>query len=67
MPKLVLKNIGNGMDTIYEVHDDVATKMVADGKAIRLPDGVLREVEAPKKPAAKKAATYKTKDMSAKD
>ena len=67
MPKLVLKHIGNGMDTAYEVHDDVAIAMVDAGEAIRLPDGVLREVEGSKKPAKKKAATYKTKDMSAKD
>ena len=62
MPKLVLKHIGNGQDTAYEVHDDVATQMVADGKAIRLPDGVLREVEKVEKPK-KKEAEYKTKDM----
>ena len=56
-----------------------ADKLVAEGKAVRLPDGIYREVhkiakkepaekaEAEKKPAEKKAATYKTKDMSAKD
>ena len=61
MPKLVLKHIGNGHDNAYEVHDDVATKMVEDGKAIRLPDGILREVE---KSAKKKVeAEYKTKEM----
>jgi hypothetical protein len=61
MPKLVLKHIGNGMDTVYEVHDDVATKMVEDGTAIRLPDGILREVEKPK--AKKVEADYTTKEM----
>ena len=61
MPKLVLKALGNGFDHVYEVHDDVATKMVEDGKAIRLPDGILREVE---KSAKKKVeAEYKTKEM----
>lgn len=61
MPKLVLKKIpnGNGMDTAYEVHDDVATKMVKDGKAIMMPDGILREVEKPKKVDA----DYATKEM----
>ena len=66
MPKLVLKAIpgGNGMDTAYEVHDDVATKMVEEGKAIRLPDGVLREVVKVEKPKAKKVeAEYTTKEM----
>jgi hypothetical protein len=49
------------------IHDDEATKLVKAGKAVRLPDGVLREVVAPAKAKkAKKAATYKTKDMSAK-
>ena len=65
MPKLVLKHIGNGQDTAYEVHDDVATKMIADGKAIRLPDGVLRELEVKVKPK-KTEADYKTKDMTPK-
>lgn len=61
MPKLVLKKIpnGNGMETAYEVHDDVATKMVKDGKAIMMPDGILREVEKPKKVDA----DYATKEM----
>ena len=62
MPKLVLKHIGNGMDTAYEVHDDVATKMVEDGKAVRLPDGVLRELEVVAKPK-KVDADYETKEM----
>ena len=63
MPKLILKHIGNGQDTAYEVHDDVATKMVEDGKAIRLPDGVLRELEVKVEKPKKKEAEYKTKDM----
>ena len=66
MPKLVLKAIpgGSGMDTAYEVHDDVAAKMVEDGKAIRLPDGILREVEKVSKPKTKKVdAEYTTKEM----
>ena len=62
MPKLVLKHIGNGMDTAYEVHDDVATKMVKDGKAIMMPDGILREVEKVEKPK-KVDADYSTKEM----
>ena len=69
MPKLVLKKIpnGGGMDTAYEVHDNIATKMVADGKAIVLPDGILREVEKVEKPKAKKVeADYTTKEMSPK-
>ena len=68
MPKLILRKIPTGPGELaYMIEDDEATRLVDAGKAIRLPDGVLREVEAPKKPAAKKAATYKTKDMSAKD
>ena len=63
MPKLVLKHIGNGMDTAYEVHDDVATKMVEDGKAVRMPDGVLREIEKVAKPK-KVDADYTTKEMT---
>ena len=63
MPKMVLKHIGNGMDTAYEVHDDVATKMIKDGSAIMLPDGILREVEKVAKPATKVEAEYTTKEM----
>ena len=70
MPKLILRQHPTGPGELaHEIHDDEATKLVAEGKAVRLADGVLREVVAPAKaPAkAKKAATYKTKDMSAKD
>lgn len=68
MPKLILRKIPTGPGELaHMIEDDEATRLVEAGKAIRLPDGVLREVEAPKKPAKKKAATYKTKDMSAKD
>ena len=63
MPRLVLKSIGNGMDTVYEVPNSVANKMIADGKAIMLPDGIVRELEAP---AKKVEAEYKTKDMKPK-
>ena len=65
MPKLVLKKIpnGNGMETAYEVHDDVATKMVEDGEAIVMPDGILREVEKVAQPEKKVDADYTTKEM----
>ena len=68
MPKLILRKIPTGPGELaYMIEDDEATRLVDAGKAVRLPDGVLREVEGSKKPATKKAATYKTKDMSAKD
>jgi hypothetical protein len=68
MPKLILRKIPTGPGELaHVIHDDEATKLVKAGKAVRLPDGVLREVVAPAKAKkAKKAATYKTKDMSAK-
>ena len=65
MPKLVLKALGNGFDHAYEVHDDEARDMIVDGRAIMLPDGILREVEKKvTKPKTKKVeAEYKTKEM----
>ena len=68
MPKLILRQHPTGPGELaYEIHDDEATKLVDAGKAVRLNDGVLREIEAPAKAAPKKSAKYKTKDMSAKD
>ena len=64
MPRLVLKKVAAspGMETAYEVSNSVADKMIKDGKAIMLHDGIMREVEKVEKPK-KKEAEYKTKDM----
>jgi hypothetical protein len=68
MPKLILRKIANGPGELaHMIEDSEADRLVAAGEAIRLHDGVLREVDAPTKPAKKAAASYKTKDMSAKD
>ena len=43
-----------------------ADKLVADGKAVRLPDGIYREVHkvVKKEPAEKAEAEYTTKEMT---
>ena len=64
MPKLVIKSIGNGMDTAYEVPTSVAMKMIEDGDAVMLPDGIVREHVKVEASAKKKVeAEYKTKEM----
>ena len=45
MPKLILRKHPTGPGELaYEIHDDEATRLVEAGKAIRLPDGILREL-----------------------
>ena len=65
---LILRPGPNG-EIAYLIAIKEADEMVKKGTAVRLPDGVYREVKvaAPKKAPAKKAAaekaTYSTKEM----
>lgn len=58
---LILRSTTVG-ERAFEILQKDADKMVKDGKAERLPDGVYRELETPKK-----KRSYKRKDVKAED
>ena len=68
---LILRPLPNGGELAHEILIADAQALADAGLAERTFDGIYRELKdvktVPKKPAKKKAATYKTKDMSAKD
>lgn len=54
MPKLILRPRPSGPgEWAHEIHDSEAARLIKEGRAIMLPDGVLREVAPVKKDVAK--------------